>query len=469
MKRTNLNDNLLTTGPINRVILTISIPLMLNNLVRTLFNLTDGLFVAQLSAIDFSATAFVWPLNFLFIAIGLGIGIGANALIAQLLGAKRPEAAETYAHNTVLMTFIIGLLMSTIGVLVTPTILGWMGAEGDLWLKSVLYLRISFVGLFFDFIYFAFQAVLNAQGQTKIITQISIVSSLSNIILDPIFIFDRLDFIGLPGLGWGISGAAWATVLSKLLLLLLIIWETNRRSSVRISFNKLRPNWAAIRIISKVATPTAVGYCGSAMGFTILNGFIQSYGTTTLAAFSMVNRITDLLTQPQMGIGGALTSIVGQNMGAQLYDRARVIFNRAMLLILGFSVVSCILVIIFRYPMLGVFIKHDATPELWRLALEYLYYSAFIIFFMGMFSAYIGFFQGCGQTRYSMYMTVGRLWCLRLPIIWLLKTYANLGPSTVWIAMVLSNFLIVVYGFLVYRSKDWAALAMMRTQSAQTD
>lgn len=460
MKKTNYTDNFLTTGPMNRVILTISVPLMLNNLVRTLFNLTDGLFVAQISAIDFSATAFVWPLNFLFIAIGLGIGIGSTALIAQMIGAKQGANASRYAHNAVLMTFVIGFIMSSLGYFLSPSMLSWMGARGELLEKSIIYLQISYLGLFFDFTYFGFQAILNAQGQTKVITQISILSSVTNIILDPIFIFKRIDFLHINGLGLGISGAAWATVLSKLFLLFLIIWQTHRRSSIRFSFRRLQPDIETIKVIAKIAAPTAVGYCGSAMGFTILNGFIQSYGTTTLAAYSMVNRVTDLLTQPQMGVGGALTSIIGQNMGAQLYDRAHKIFNRAMTIILVTSVISCILVIIFKYQLLGIFIKDNSNPELWRLAIEYLYYSAFIIFFMGMFSAYIGFFQGCGQTKYSMYMTIGRLWCLRLPIIWLLKTFANLGPSTVWIAMLLSNCLIVVFGFLVYRHNDWTALAM---------
>ena len=142
-----------------------------------------------------------------------------------------------------------------------------------------------------------------------------------------------------------------------------------------------------------------MGYGGSALGFTVLNGLIASYGTNTLAAYSMVNRITDLLNQPQLGIGAALPSIIGQNIGSGNYARAKAIFKRAVHLILGLSFISSLTVMIGRYQILSIFIKDGADLELWSQAIEYLYFSAFIIFFMGLFSALNGFFQGTGQTK----------------------------------------------------------------------
>jgi len=131
--------------------------------------------------------------------------------------------------------------------------------------------------------------------------------------------------------------------------------------------------------ILKVAWPSAFGYGGAALGFTVLNGLIQSYGTSVLAAYSMVNRISDLLTQPQMGIGAALTAIIGQNMGAGLYDRAHAIFRRALLWVLMISTVGCVVVFFFQSPILGIFIKDRSDAVLWANAVEYLNYTAFII------------------------------------------------------------------------------------------
>lgn len=450
----------ITHGAINKVIIYISAPLMLNNLVRTLYNLTDGLFVAQISAEDFAATAFVWPLNFLFISLGMGVGVGATALLAQLLGAQRKDQARHYAHNTLFISYTLGFITMLIGLLTAPTFLTWMGARGDLYDKSLVYLRINYIGLFFDFVYFGYQAILNSQGKTKAITIISALSSISNIILDPLFIFEDLPWFALPGLNWGIVGAGWATVVSKLVLYILAVLVVEKQSDLKVTFKAFKLDQAVIQHILKVAWPTALGYGGSALGFTVLNGLIAGYGTNTLAAFSMVNRITDIITQPQMGIGGGLTSIIGQNMGAKQFNRSRLIFRQATLMVIGISFCASLIVLLFQNPVLSVFIKDNADPELWIQAKEYLTFSAFIIFFMGLFSIFNGFFQGCGQTQYGMYMSIGRLWALRLPVIWLLKSVTSLGSTGIWIAMLVSNAGVCLYGYYIYKSRDWAALAL---------
>ena len=329
-----------------------------------------------------------------------------------------------------------------------------MGAEGDFLYKSNVYLKISFIGLFFDFCYFGYQALLNSEGNTKSITKMSLISSLVNVILDPILIFDKIPLTNLPGLGMGISGAAWATVISKVVLLILAIKTVKKTSTLSINYKNLNPNKKVMRNILKIALPSALGMGGASIGFTIMNGFIQSYGTNTLAAFSMGNRVSDLVTQPQMGIGQALTSIIGQNLGSKNIKRVKDIFKRAVLIIIIISILSSIFIIVFKSPLLSIFIKDDADPELWVLASEYLSFAAFIIFFMGLYSALNGFFQGIGQTKYTMYMSIGRLWLLRLPIIWFLGSFTSLGSTGIWIAMLGSNLLTVLYGFLMYRKID---------------
>lgn len=451
-------NNEILTGSMNRVILTIATPLMINNLIRTLYNLTDGLYVAQLSSEDFAATAFIWPLNFLFISIGMGISVGATSLIAQYFGANDLKLAKKYANHAMMMTYVSGLILAILGYMMAPLFVEWMGATGTFFDKSTAYLKINFIGLFFDFSYFGYQSLLNAQGRTRTITMISATSSIVNVVLDPIFIFSTIPLIGLPGLNWGIEGAGWATVISKVVLLFLAIHAVRRESEIQARLFRFKMDGAIIREIFDVAWPSAFGYGGAALGFTVLNGLIQSYGTSTLAAYSMVNRISDLLTQPQMGIGAALTAIIGQNMGAGLYHRAHQLFKRALYWILAISAAGSVVIFIWRQPILGIFIKDMSDAALWNNAVEYLNYTAFIIFFMGLFSAYTGFFQGCGVTKYSMNMSVGRLWVVRLPIIWILGAMTDLGATGIWIAMLLSNALTVLYGHVIYKWKDWSRL-----------
>lgn len=451
VKMKELDKNFITQGNISKVIMTLSLPLMFNNLIRTLYNLTDGLFVARLSAEDFAATSFVWPLNSIFISIGIGIGIGATSLISQQLGAKNYKKADIYADNTILMIFILGILTSFLGYLTAPTFLYWMGARDSFLIKATTYLQISFFGLFFDFMFFAYQAILNAEGMTKDITRMSVLSSLVNVILDPIFIFERVPLFNLPGFNLGIAGAAWATIASKFVLMLLAMRIVHSRSNIRISYKNNQRDLKVMKEIGKIAFPTAVGYSGSSFGFTVMHGFIQSFGTNTMTAFAIGNRVTDLVTQPQMAIGTALTSIIGQNIGAGNIERVKDVFKKAMLIVLSISLVSSLIVLSFQSQLLKLFIKDGSDPEIWRQASEYIVFSAFIIFFMGFYSGFTGYFQGIGQTKYSMFMSIGRLWFIRIPLIWSLNTFTNLGPRGIWISMVVSNFLTCLYAFVVYK------------------
>lgn len=160
-----------------------------------------------------------------------------------------------------------------------------------------------------------------------------------------------------------------------------------------------------------------------------------------------------------MGIGMALTSIIGQNYGAGNKERTKEIFKRANVIITYFSIFAATVLIIFKDPLLSIFIKDRADIELWRQASEYIYYAAAITFFMGYFSAINGFFQGLGQTKLTMFLSLARLWLLRLPIIMVLKTYTNLGSTGIWIAMLLSNGLTVLFGFTMYLKKRQSMLS----------
>ena len=174
--------------------------------------------------------------------------------------------------------------------------------------------------------------------------------------------------------------------------------------------------FSRIKKIIQIGFPSAIGQSGSALGFLILNVFITAYGTDVLAAYSMVNRISGLLTQPSMGFGGALTSVAGQNMGANQKDRVKEAFSKTMTMSLLFGIIGATIMYFFRYPLLHFFIK-DQSGAVFQEAIPYLMYSLLIIPLMGIFNVLMGLFNGTGNTNYSMQMTVGRLWVLRIPMV----------------------------------------------------
>lgn len=447
------NIEFITNGNITDVIFKLSIPLMISNLIKTLYGITDGIYVAQISSEDYAATSFTWPVLYLFIAVGLGVSVAATSLMSQRLGARKLKDCSIYAVHTLILTTVLGVFFSILGVITAPFIVRWMGATGTFEYKSYIFLAINSVGLLFDMIFFGYQSILNSQGRTKSMTIISTISSITNVVLDPFFIFDNV--LGIPGLNMGLAGAAWATVLSKVLLVVFAIRVVKKESEIEVSFKNFKLDMGIIKHIFSIAIPASLGSSGEAIGFTVLNGFIQSYGTTTLAAFSMGNRLSDIFNQGAIGIGMALTSITGQNMGAGKKERSKDIFKRANIIITFLSLASAIIILLFKDQLLSIFIKDRSDIELWRQASEYMYFSAIITFFMGYFSAINGFFQGVGKTKLTMYLSLARLWVLRLPLIMLLKSLTNLGSTGIWISMLVSNALTVIVGFIIYKRGRW--------------
>lgn len=447
------NIEFITNGNITDVIFKLSIPLMISNLIKTLYGITDGIYVAQISSEDYAATSFTWPVLYLFIAVGLGVSVAATSLMSQRLGARKLKDCSVYAVHTLILTTVLGVIFSILGVITAPFIVRWMGATGSFEYKSYIFLAINSVGLLFDMIFFGYQSILNSQGRTKSMTIISTISSVTNVVIDPFFIFDNV--LGIPGLNMGLAGAAWATVISKVLLVVFAIIVVKKESEIEVSFKNFKLDMGIIKHIFSIAIPASLGSSGEAIGFTVLNGFIQSYGTTTLAAFSMGNRLSDIFNQGAIGIGMALTSITGQNIGAGKKERSKDIFKRANIIITFFSLASAIIILLFKDQLLSIFIKDRSDIELWRQASEYMYFSAIITFFMGYFSAINGFFQGVGKTKLTMYLSLARLWVLRLPLIMILKSLTNLGSTGIWISMLVSNALTVIVGFIIYKRGRW--------------
>ncbi len=436
-----LKDNLY------KVITVLAIPIIINNLIQTLYNLADAFYVGQIGYVEFAATSFVWPVNFLFISLGIGISIAGTSILSQLIGASRYEEANKYASQLVVISLITSIAFAIIGFCLSDVIVRAMGATGDLARYGSIYLRITFLDTPFMFLYFNINSIMNSQGNTVVPTILSGISAVLNIILDPIFIFT---------LGMGVAGAAWATLISKAVLVVAGIFIVMKYSTlIKPSFRGFRFDREIVKRLVKIALPSSIGQSGAALGFMVLNAFIVSYGTATLAAFGMVNRIISLVQQPAMGFGAALTAIVGQNLGNNRMDRVKEAFKKSMILSLYISVAGCIILLLFDNEIVNLFIKAKEDKEVISQGITYLQYIAFSMPLMGIFSILQGVFQGSGHTKYSMAMEVGRLWFVRLPMILLFKYFTNVGPKGIWFSMSFSNLVICIFGYMIYRSGKW--------------
>ncbi len=449
----NENRQHILQGSLYKAIFALAIPLMLNNFIKTLYSLADAMWVGRLGATPFAATGFVEPVLMVFLSFGFGVSIAGTSLLSQLIGGKRHDEADNYARHLLVVALALAAVLTAVGYALSDHITRWMGATGDLHSYSSTYLSIMFLGFPFDMFFFYVQSVMNSQGITKAILFSNTASAVLNVLLDPFFIFKTVPVLNLPGLGWGIAGAAWATVLSKTILLFIGIFLVTRRSP------EIRPVkgpivFGKLKTIFSLALPAMIGQSGASLGFVLFNSFVVVYGENAVAAYGIGNRITDLLLLPAMGIGGALATIIGQNMGAGQVERADEGFRAATKICWIYTILGSVFVYFTKMKMIPLLVANP-DEEILRLSSQYINHTLLTMPMMGMYSIFHGLFQGSGFTRYGMYMSLGRLWILRMPLILFFQYATSLGLTGIWISMNLSNLLADLYGYYLYRKGKW--------------
>lgn len=455
----NDRRELILHGDIYRAIAVISIPIILNNFIQQLYSLADAFWLGKLGTAEFASTSFTWPVIYLFNSIGMGLSIAAISLVSQLLGRDDIRSAQKYTNTLINISLIFSIIFMLVGYFTADIIVAMMGASGKLYKFSVIYLKYSYFGIPFIFLYFIYSAIYSAQGKNSIPTLISTSCVILNMILNPFLIFDNIPIIGLRGLGMGVKGAAIATVLTQALMCFMgFVHLRINKDLIKLDMNSLfiiKWEREILKRIYGIAAPSVIGQMGTAVGFIILNSFIQSYGTDAVAAYGMVNRISGLLNIPPGGIGSAITSIIGQNIGNRNIERVKETFKKASFIVIIMSVVIAIISYIYRFEILQFFIDSPKDSPLMVKAESYMSYTLLTLLMLNMFFIYQGLFQGTGNSKYSMFVDLLRLWGIRIPLLFAFKYFTSLGVTGIWIAMSISNVLVSLIAHLIYMKGDW--------------
>lgn len=438
------NRTLILEGNMKRVILTLALPVMANNFIQTIYNLTDTYFVSKLGTTEIAAIQFVWPMIFFMMSLGAGVSIAGTSLISQYSGAADDEMAKKVSGQVITFSVVFSIILGIIGFIITPPLLKIMGATDDFYIYASDFLRLMFIGGPTMFMMFAYSAIRNGLGDTYRPMKIGGLSVLSNIILDPIFIFT---------LGLGIKGAALATIIARGTFGIYSIWTLfEKNSDFKIEKKHLFIDKNLMLELLKIGIPSSVGQSMTSVGFMVLNIFIISFGEATLTAFAIGNQINGLVLMPAMGIGSALTTVVGQNLGADNIDRAKKAVKTSMIMATLFLSIGGLPLIYFAEEVIGLF---TTDLEVLRQGTYYLILITLSIPLMGVFQVFVGTLQGAGKTLYSMGLMTARLWLIRLPLVILFKNYTNLGETSVWYSMIISNFIVCILGYMIYKSGVW--------------
>ena len=436
-------------------LIVLSIPLMINNLIKTIHDIIDMYFVADIPNYGIesvNAISLTFPVVFTFISLGIGLSAAGTALISQLVGSNQLEDSRQYASNLVILALIVGVFLNIVSFFMAGPIMGWMGLTGYEFTESVKYLKIRSFELPVVFLFFAFTAVRQSTGDTVTPVIYGVVTMVANIILSPLLI---------TVFNMGVSGAAYATLIANLIIMPFGLMQLFKsKTGITISSKYLILNKEISLKIIRTAIPASFGQAFTAIGFGIMNGILVGYGKQTVAAFSVGNRISSLILHPVMAIGGVLSAYLGQNIGNQNPDRARQTFKKAMILSVGLMAMGSLIMMPFRGWATGIFIKND--PLALALAKDYMFFLLIGLPLMGAFQNYLGTFNGTGDTKYTFILTVTRLWLLRIPLVIIFKNITNLGSSGVWYAMLISNLVILFIGMFMYRNINYKPKVKIR-------
>lgn len=430
-------------------ILLLSLPIMFNNIVKAFHDVVDMLVVGNMDAPSevvsnqIAAIGFVGPVISIFQSLAMGVMIAGAALMSQYIGANKRESANKISGQLLVICTIIGIVFNILLYFSCPLILRWMNAEESLYEYSLVYLRIRSFEMTGLFIFFAYQATRQSMGDTVIPVIWNVLSIISNIILTCIFIFVcKMD----------LRGAAYATVISNMILVPIVIIHMCKSKDMKLTLNSLKLDFSKIAQIFKLGWPSAVSQAFTSLGFVIINSVIAGYDDTILSAIAIGNRINSMLLFPTMAVGSVLATFVGQNIGANNINRAKKSVNVAMALSIAIGIIGGIGLLPFREELSRIFLEQQVDID---LCVKYLFYLLVGLPLMSVFQCYNGCFQGAGRTGLSLTLSTVRLWVLRVPVLLLMLNVFDVGSQALWICMVVSNFGACILGTIFYQFIDF--------------
>lgn len=430
-----------------KVFFVLAAPIFGANFLKAFNDLVDTYFVGQIpnSVSAQAGISVAWPLINIVLSFQIGLSVAGVAVISQLLGGGHREDARKYAGVLFTLGLGFGVILNIALYFCSVPVMQWMGAEGETLACAVTYLRTRSFEMLFVMIFSVFQAIRQAQGDTTTPVFLSVGTIVINVVLTGLFV---------SVFQMGVFGAGLATVIGQAAVCPVAIWLTfSKKGALALRWQDLRVEWSSVRRLFKIAVPSAGSQALSSLGFLILQALILDYGDAVTAAFSNGNKISSMLLMPVLALGSVLAAYVGQNIGAGNKEQARRAYKISRNISFLLALVGSMILIPFRWQLAELL---SNNPETQAAAVEYIFWVLLTQPLMALFQNYLSVFNGSGNTMYSFVMSSVRLWCIRLPLILIFKSFTALGSLGIWYAMVISNFLILILGVLFFRKVDFA-------------
>ena len=382
----------MTEGNITRHIISFALPLLIGNVFQQLYNTVDTWVVGNyVSNEAFSAVGTVGPIINMLIGFFMGLSSGAGVVISQYYGAKRNQEVHDTVHTAMVMTLVMGVAFTAIGLAMTPFMLRLMNTPDNVMPESTAYLTIYFSGILGLMVYNIGAGILRAVGDSQRPFYFLVVCALINTVLDLLFV---LVF------HMGVEGVALATVIAQSTSALLVVITLMKTDTcIKLRLRDLKINFAMLGKIFRVGIPAAIQMAITAFSNIFVQSYINYFGDNCMSGWTAYAKIDQLLFLPMQSIALASTTFVGQNLGCNQVERAKKGVSQALLIAMVSTVVLMIPVMAFASPVVAFFNSKEEVVEIGTMLLHWLSPFYVLCCFNQIYS---GALRGAGNSRAPM-------------------------------------------------------------------
>jgi len=426
--------------------------MLVGNVFQQLYNVVDSVIVGKfIGKAALAAVGTSFPIIFMLISFIIGITMGFTVVVSQYFGARDMDQVKKAINTLYIFLFFASLLLSVAGILLSGTIFRMIGLSPSVIPQAKLFLDIYLAGIIFLFGFNGTSAILRGLGDSRTPLYFLIISVVVNIILDIIFIV---------GFGWGVGSAAFATIISEAGAFFTLVLYLNRyHKVVRFSFTDLKFDKEIFRKSIRIGLPTGFQQTFVALGMLALYGIVNRFGLDTNAAFSVAARIDNFAAMPAMSFAIALSTFVGQNLGANKPERVKRGFHTTLFMTTIITLITSLVTVFFGEFLMKMFTD---DPQVIEIGKKYLVIvGAFYILFSSMFIVG-GVMRGAGDTLIPMFITLFALWVIRIPLAYLLSQQSWLGVYGIWWSIPIGWATGLMLSYLYYLSGRWKKKAVVK-------
>ena len=429
----------LGTRPVGELLKQYAVPAIIAMLASSLYNIVDSIFIGHgVDALALSGLAVTFPLMNISTAFGAMVGVGSSTLISVKLGQKDYKIAQQILGNAVVMNVVMGIIFGALSLVFLDPILYFFGASDASISYAREYMQIILWGNVFTHIYFGFNALLRAMGHPKMAMKATITTVIVNTVLDPLFIFDTIDlgFVQFSGAGWGIRGAAIATVLAQCISL---IWQlrvlSDKREFIHLKRGIYRLKSYIVKEVLVIGLSPCLMNLASCFVVIFINRGLADYGGDyAVGAYGIVHKMTFIFVMIVMGFTQGMQPIAGYNYGAKAYDRVNKVLRITIALATVVTTLAFVIGEFFPGYVARIFTSDEQMIE---MAVVGMRYNCLMFPIVGFQMVAGNFFQSIAQPGKAIFLSLSRQLLFLVPFIIIFPHFW--GIDGVWISLPASD------------------------------